>query len=94
MHRFAGETMGSTYEVKFVGQTPISQVREVVLDVLEEFDLARVERSGGVEVVQYRDGILPLLRLAPADVRREGAALDRPVFDAVVARARRFHRLG
>ena len=35
-----------------------------------------------------------LLRLDPADVRREGAALDRPVFDAVVAQARRFHRLG
>ena len=33
---------------------------------LEEFDLSRVERSGGVEVVQYRDGILPLVRLAPA----------------------------
>ena len=35
-----------------------------------------------------------LLRLDPADVRREGAALDRAVFDAVVAQARRFHRLG
>lgn len=33
---------------------------------LEEFALDRVERSGGVEVVQYRDGILPLVRLAPA----------------------------
>ncbi len=29
-----------------------------------------------------------LLRLDPADVRREGAALSRPVFDAVVAAAR------
>lgn len=33
---------------------------------LEEFDLARVERSGSAEVVQYRDGILPLVRLASA----------------------------
>jgi len=33
---------------------------------LEEFDPALVERSGDVEVVQYRDGILPLVRLAPA----------------------------
>ncbi|KQQ39771.1 chemotaxis protein CheA [Nocardioides sp. Leaf307] len=33
---------------------------------LEEFDLDRVERSGSVEVVQYRDGILPLVRLAAA----------------------------
>ena len=33
---------------------------------LEEFDLDRVERSGGVQVVQYRDGILPLVWLAAA----------------------------
>ncbi|WP_370250513.1 chemotaxis protein CheA [Nocardioides sp.] len=33
---------------------------------LEEFPMDRIERSGGVEVVQYRDGILPLVRLAPA----------------------------
>lgn len=49
----------------------VSQGRRAALPLtavsrLEEFDLARVERSGGVEVVQYRDGILPLLRLAPA----------------------------
>ncbi|MEN8705093.1 hypothetical protein BKA08_000473 [Nocardioides marinisabuli] len=35
-----------------------------------------------------------LLRLDPADVRREGAALERSIFEAVVAQARRFHRLG
>ena len=35
-----------------------------------------------------------LLRLAPGAVRREGAALDRDRFEAVVAQARRFHRLG
>ncbi|MGN6250663.1 MAG: chemotaxis protein CheA [Marmoricola sp.] len=33
---------------------------------LEEFAFDRVERSGRSEVVQYRDGILPLVRLAPA----------------------------
>lgn len=33
---------------------------------LEEFPRERIERSGGAEVVQYRDGILPLVRLAPA----------------------------
>ncbi|GAA3660726.1 hypothetical protein GCM10022237_20710 [Nocardioides ginsengisoli] len=33
---------------------------------LEEFDRARVERSGAAEVVQYRDGLLPLVRLATA----------------------------
>ena len=33
---------------------------------LEEFAMAQVEWSGRSEVVQYRDGILPLVRLAPA----------------------------
>lgn len=33
---------------------------------LEEFPRDRVERTGGSEVVQYRDGLLPLVRLAPA----------------------------
>ncbi len=33
---------------------------------LEEFDRERIERSGTAEVVQYRDGILPLVRLATA----------------------------
>jgi hypothetical protein len=35
-----------------------------------------------------------LIRLAPSAVRREGAALDRAMFDRVVAAARRFHPLG
>lgn len=34
-----------------------------------------------------------LLRLAEADLRREGAALDRATFDRVVAAAGAFHRL-
>lgn len=34
-----------------------------------------------------------LLRLAASEVRREGAALPREVFDAVVAAARRHHTL-
>ena len=33
---------------------------------LEEFTIDRIERSGTAEVVQYRDGILPLIRLAQA----------------------------
>ena len=35
-----------------------------------------------------------LLRLDEASIRREGAALDRAVHDAVVQAAGRFHRLG
>ena len=34
-----------------------------------------------------------LIVLAEGAVRREGAALDRPMFDRVVAEARRFHTL-
>ena len=34
-----------------------------------------------------------LLRMAASEVRREGAALDRAVFDAVVAAAREHHAL-
>lgn len=33
---------------------------------LEEFSVDRIERSGSAEAVQYRDGILPLVRLAGA----------------------------
>jgi two-component system chemotaxis sensor kinase CheA len=33
---------------------------------LEEFPRDRIERTGSSEVVQYRDGLLPLVRLAPA----------------------------
>jgi two-component system, chemotaxis family, sensor kinase CheA len=36
------------------------------VDRLEEFNLERVERTGGHEVVQYRGQILPLLRLDAA----------------------------
>jgi two-component system chemotaxis sensor kinase CheA len=36
------------------------------VDRLEEFESAKIERSGGAEVVQYRDGILPLVRLDSA----------------------------
>jgi hypothetical protein len=35
-----------------------------------------------------------LLQLRPHQIRREGAALDRRVFESVVARARDFHDLG
>ncbi|MGN6605569.1 MAG: chemotaxis protein CheA [Jatrophihabitans sp.] len=40
---------------------PLAQVAR-----LEEFSADRIERSGRAEVVQYRDGLLPLVRLASA----------------------------
>ena len=35
-----------------------------------------------------------LLTLAPGDVRREGAALDRPTFERVVTAAGKYHSIG
>ncbi|GAA3801835.1 chemotaxis protein CheA [Nocardioides panacisoli] len=46
---------------------------------LEEFPVSRIERSGTAEVVQYRDGILPLVRLAPAIGLTETDASDEQV---------------
>jgi two-component system chemotaxis sensor kinase CheA len=43
---------------------------------LEEFSVDRIERSGGAEAVQYRDGILPLVRLAGAIGLVEGVRDD------------------
>ena len=75
----------------------VSQGRRAALPLtavsrLEEFELGRVERSGGVEVVQYRDGILPLLRLAPAI----GLAESPPAEDqiSVVVHEDGQHRVG
>ena len=52
---------------------------------LEEFAATAVERSGDTEVVQYREGILPLVRLAPAiglpEDHRERARLSVVVHD-------------
>jgi two-component system chemotaxis sensor kinase CheA len=60
---------------------------------LEEFPAARVERSGLVEVVQYRDGILPLIHLADAigiprsaESAAEGATLSVIVHDSAAGR--------
>jgi len=40
VHRFGGPTMGSTYEVKFVGGAAIADVHKFVTDELAAFDLA------------------------------------------------------
>jgi two-component system chemotaxis sensor kinase CheA len=46
---------------------------------LEEFATERIERSGRAEAVQYRDGILPLVRLAGAIGLAEGGGDDEQV---------------
>lgn len=40
VHRFGGPTMGSTYEVKFVGMAAVADVQKLVEDELAAFDLA------------------------------------------------------
>ncbi len=50
---------------------------------LEEFAVTSIERSGNKEVVQYRDGILPLVRLAPA-IGLADSRDDRTQFSVIV----------
>lgn len=50
---------------------PLGQVSR-----LEEFSIDRIERSGSAEAVQYREGILPLVRLAGAIGLVEGVRAD------------------
>ena len=38
IHRFGGMTMGSTYEVKFIGEVPLVTVQAAVVTLLDEFD--------------------------------------------------------
>ena len=65
----------------YVSRNPLMAVSR-----LEEFSRERVERSGTSEVVQYRDGILPLVRLASAigltDTSDEGEHLAVVVHEA------------
>ena len=75
----------------------VSQGRRAALPLtavsrLEEFDLARIERSGGAEVVQYRDGILPLVRLAPAIGLAESPPSEDQI--SVVVHEDGVHRVG
>ncbi|WP_300639237.1 chemotaxis protein CheA [Nocardioides sp.] len=70
-HAAEAEVAVGTVDARALLVLEVSQGRRAALPLtavsrLEEFDLARIERSGGAEVVQYRDGILPLVRLAPA----------------------------
>lgn len=59
---------------------------------LEEFDVNRIERSGNAEAVQYRDGILPLVRLTSAIGLVETVRDDEQV--SVVVHESDDHRVG
>jgi len=59
-----GEACTALLVLEVGGQRAALPLREV--SRLEEFALDRIERSGNAEAVQYRDGILPLVRLAGA----------------------------
>ena len=96
-HATEPEAQVGTVDSRALLVLEVSQGRRAALPLtavsrLEEFELGRVERSGGVEVVQYRDGILPLLRLAPAI----GLAESPPAEDqiSVVVHEDGQHRVG
>ena len=96
-HATEPEVQVGTVDSRALLVLEVSQGRRAALPLtavsrLEEFELGRVERSGGVEVVQYRDGILPLLRLAPAI----GLAESPPAEDqiSVVVHEDGQHRVG
>ncbi len=72
------------------GQRAALPLREV--SRLEEFALDRIERSGNAEAVQYRDGILPLVRLAGAIGLVESARDDDQV--SVVVHESGANRIG
>lgn len=59
---------------------------------LEEFSVDRIEHSGSAEAVQYRDGILPLVRLAGAIGLVESIREDGQV--SVVVHESGTHRIG
>lgn len=62
VHAFGGATMGSTYEVKFVGDVPLERVRAVVEAELAAFDATFSNWRDDSEIVRINraDGTAPL----------------------------------
>ena len=64
VHRFGGPTMGSTYEVKFVGSVEVAPVQKVVQEELAAFDLAFSQWRNDSEIARANahasTGPLPL----------------------------------
>lgn len=52
IHRFGGPTMGSTYEVKFVGDVPLADVQKAVADELAAYDAAFSNWRADSEIVR------------------------------------------
>lgn len=96
-HAAEAEVAVGTVDARALLVLEVSQGRRAALPLtavsrLEEFDLARIERSGGAEVVQYRDGILPLVRLAPAIGLAESPPSEDQI--SVVVHEDGVHRVG
>ncbi|MBS42952.1 MAG: histidine kinase [Nocardioides sp.] len=93
----ADEGRGAAVDSRALLVLEVSSGRRAALPLtavsrLEEFDVTRIERSGSTEVVQYRGGILPLVRLAPAIGLVDTAAADGQV--SVVVHEGEGHRVG
>lgn len=87
VHSFGGFTMGSTYEVKFVGNVPLAEVRDAVTGLLAEFDLAfskwredseisRLNAAPGAEPFAVSPRFAAVLGQALEVARQTGGAFD------------------
>jgi thiamine biosynthesis lipoprotein len=108
VHGFGGPTMGSTYEVKFVGDHAIAAVEAAVEEELERFDrafsnwrddseIARCNRHAGAEPFAASPLFAAVLRQALEIAERTGGAFDptvKPLLDVYrAAKADPEHRL-
>ena len=86
-HRYAGETMGSTFEVKFTGDTALAQVKVAVDKELaaadtafsrwrEDSEIARLNRNGKVGPFGVSDRFAAVLRDALRVARHTEGAFD------------------
>jgi thiamine biosynthesis lipoprotein len=90
VHSFGGPTMGSSYEIKYVGVTPEAEVRAIVAAVLAQFDATFSQWRDDSEISacnrhrsRRAQPVSPLLRRALALALQLAAATD-GAFDPTV----------
>jgi thiamine biosynthesis lipoprotein len=87
IHSFAGPTMGSTYEVKFLGEVPVAKVRAEVESELaavdrvfslwrQDSEIAQFNAHQGTEPFAASPRLLAAVRLALELAERTGGAFD------------------
>lgn len=81
VRQFGGPTMGSTYEVKFVGDAPVAVVRAIVEDELAAFDAAFSQWRADSEIARVNAH----QSVAPLPVSERFAAVLRQALDVAAA---------